>query len=419
MKNIWYFHQYATTPNYNGHLRPYLFAKNCKNIKITVFASSFLYFTGDNLIKNHNSFLLENVDGVDFVFLKTRNVKKKIFSRINGMFDFSKSLTRNYKKLIRLKIVNRPDAIICSSPDLLVLSTGEKIAKKLKVPCICEVRDLWPENLFNDISFLKEKSILGKCLTNFEHKIYKKSDAIVFTKEGDINYLKEKQWLVSCNGDVDDKKCFYINNGVDFEKYNRDLNNSKFTCSTSKKIITYAGAISGTNNVLNIVECARLMKSNQDVVFHIYGFGGEVSKMLSLMKKYDLDNIFYFGRLERCDMPKMLSYSFANLLNYGNNYNWTRGNSSNKLFEYMASGRPVISSAKMNYSPLNKYLCGIEASENTPEGLRDAINYLLSLSPLDYSKMCSNAKKGAKEFDYVLLSSRLENVVNYVIKGDL
>ena len=95
-------------------------------------------------------------------------------------------------------------------------------SKKLKIPCICEVRDLWPEAIFA-VGKAKESSLLGKLLVAGEHWIYKKADALVFLKEGDTNYLKERKWTQEQGGDIDFKKCYYINNGVDIEVFNKEI----------------------------------------------------------------------------------------------------------------------------------------------------------------------------------------------------
>ena len=64
-----------------------------------------------------------------------------------------------------------------------------------------------------------------------------------------------------------------------------------------------------------------------------------------------LTNIKMKGFVNKQFIPYILSKSSVNILNYSNTqYNWSRGNSSNKLFEYMASGKPIISTVKMGYS---------------------------------------------------------------------
>jgi len=51
------------------------------------------------------------------------------------------------------------------------------------------------------VSNLKEKSIIGRLLTAGEHWIYKRADALIFTKEGDTDYIKEKGWDTDHDGD--------------------------------------------------------------------------------------------------------------------------------------------------------------------------------------------------------------------------
>src|SRR5699024_11969188 len=87
---------------------------------------------------------------------------------------------------------SKPDLIIASSPHPLAMVAGIKIAKKLNIPCLCEIRDFWPEVFFmNDT--IKKNSISGKILFKGEHCIYKKTKRIILLKEGDRNYLKKNK----------------------------------------------------------------------------------------------------------------------------------------------------------------------------------------------------------------------------------
>jgi hypothetical protein len=62
-------------------------------------------------------------------------------------------MTLFYKNLIPTahdyaKAHGRPDVIIASSVHPLTMVAGIRIAKRMKIPCICEIRDLWPEAIF-------------------------------------------------------------------------------------------------------------------------------------------------------------------------------------------------------------------------------------------------------------------------------
>jgi len=67
-------------------------------------------------------------------------------------------------------IYGKPGLILASSVHPLTLVAGLKIAQRFRIPCICEIRDLWPEAIFA-FNKVEEKSILGKILTAGEHWI--------------------------------------------------------------------------------------------------------------------------------------------------------------------------------------------------------------------------------------------------------
>ena len=192
-KNVWFFHHYATPPTIPGLNRPYDFAKNllANNYECTVFSSSYLHYVGENLVKD-DSLYCEIVDNnVPFVFIKTTPYYDNGPLRIKNMISFYRNLFPVAKKYSDLQ--GKPDVIIASSAHPFTLIAGQKIAKKFGIPCICEVRDLWPES-FVAYNIIKKKNPLLKLLYAGEKWIYKKADKLIFTMEGGKDYIIEKGW---------------------------------------------------------------------------------------------------------------------------------------------------------------------------------------------------------------------------------
>jgi glycosyltransferase involved in cell wall biosynthesis len=324
------------------------------------------------------------------------------------------SVTRSYLK----RTGEKPDLIYASSPHPLALVAGIKIARKYKVPCICEIRDLWPETIFA-FGKTQESSMLGRLLIAGEHWIYKNADELVFLKEGDVDYLKEKQWNTEQGGDIELRKCHYINNGVDVKAFDeqvdseilndKDLLDEKFN-------VVYAGAIRPINNVGNILDAAVLLKEYEDIQFIIYGDGNQLEFLKRRIHDEGMKNVKMKGYVDKKYVPYVLSMSSVNILNYSQTkYNWSRGNSSNKLFEYMASGKPIISTVRMGYCPLKKYNCGVSLKEDTPSELAEAILAVYNMPKEEYSKMGKNARLGAREFDYKVLTNKLISVMESLV----
>ena len=416
--SVWYFHQYATLPTLNGLYRPYLFGKVSKDCKYTVFASSYQHYSETNVITDDSEYIEKLVDGVKFVFISTHSSKGSIIRRIMGMLEYAYKANK-VAVMISKHEQERPDIIVASSPDLYTLVLGICLGKKFRKPVICEVRDLWPENLFNKSWYLREGGLIGRLGLFIEHWCYKKADAIVFTKEGDKDHILEQGWDTEHGGDINITKCNYINNGVDLSSINDKI--QKYTIKDddygTKFVVTYVGAIRSTNNIDIILDAAKSLIARKDIVFHIYGDGNLVDKMNKRIVDENISNVKYKGYIENKFVPFVLSKSFVNLLNYGNNYNWTRGCSSNKLFDYMASGKPIISTVKMGYSPIVNYKCGIELDENSGKCLSKAILRMLSLSTDEYMKLCENAKKASLDYDITRLSEKYSNVIIRLING--
>lgn len=416
-KKVWLWNHYATDMYKNRGGRHYWFAQNLikQGYEPTIFCANTFHNKPEFIDTKKEKFATDVRDKIPFVFVKTTTAIGNGIDRVKnmGLFYFNLfSVVRNC-----VKLYGRPDIIIASSVHPLTMIAGIKIAKKLNIPCICEVRDLWPEAIFS-FNRVKEKSLLGRFLTAGEYWIYKKADALIFTKEGDTDYIKEKRWDTGQGGKINLNKCHYINNGVDIEAFeissikdkidDKDLGDKKFN-------ITYVGAIRPVNKVGNILDAAAILRDEKDIQFLIYGDGNQKKMLEKRIIDEKLKNVKVKGFVNKRYIPYILSKASVNLLNYSpTQYNWSRGNSSNKLFEYMASGKPIISTVKMGYSILNKYNCGIELEKSTPSELADSILKVKNMPKNEYNMMGQNAKNGAKDFDFKKLTLKLVDVIESV-----
>lgn len=420
---IWLMNHYATSMFRDKAGRHYWFAKKLEEYghDVTVFCATTFLNNSENIDTGKSKYLIEKTDGTPFVFVKTCSYNGNGIDRVKNMGAFFLNLMPSAKKYA--KTHGKPDVIVASSVHPLTMVAGILLAKEMKIPCICEIRDLWPEAIFS-FGKLTEKSLFGKILVKGEHWIYKKADALIFTKEGDTDYLKEKGWTTAQGGDIDLAKCNYINNGVNLAAYTEQITSETFEdadlLNDSKFNVVYAGTVRPVNNVGNLLDCAKILKNKQgyeNVQFLIFGDGSELETLRKRATDEELDNVKLKGFAPRKYIPYILSKSSVNILNYSQNeYNWTRGNSSNKLFEYMASGKPIISTVKMGYSIINRYKCGVELDVCTPECLADAIIRFRDMPQEEYSQLGMNAYKGAKDFDFDALTKKLLTVIEGVIE---
>ena len=417
---IWIMNHYANMPCNGPSLRHFYFAKWLKAYGWTpiVFASNVLHLNNKEIVitKGKYEYKVEQSEKIPFVYVKTSPYRGNGLSRIRNMFSFFINLLLMSKSFAQA--YGKPDIILASSVHPLTCVAGIILARKFSVPCIAEIRDLWPEAIFA-YGKLKDTSLLGRVLLCGEKWIYKNADAIIFTKEGDVNYIREKHWDSEQGGPIDIDKCFYINNGVDLAKFVNDVKENKLDDPDLLDVkafnVVYAGAIRPVNNVELLIDTAKIiLKEDPSIKFLIYGDGTDRERLEKRARSEGITNVYFKGFVEKKYIPYILSKSSVNILNYSQSkFNWARGNSSNKLFEYMASGKPIISTVKMGYCILTRYNCGFSTERNDADALADTILKVKNLPREEYERMARNASAGAKDFDFQQLTQKLIEVIDY------
>jgi glycosyltransferase involved in cell wall biosynthesis len=397
-----------------GLTRPYDFAKNLSNYNCTIFSSSYLHYSGDDLINDNSLYREIKENDIPFVFIRTTAYKNSRLLRVKNMFDFYRNLFRVSKEYSYLN--GNPDVIFASSAHPLTLIAGQKIAKEYGVPCICEVRDLWPES-FVAYKIFNVKNPILKLLYLGEKWIYKKADKLVFTMEGGKDYIIHQRWDKEQGGPIDMEKVNHINNGVDLNlfEYNRDtyvFDDEDLDNGRTFKVI-YAGSIRLVNNVKSIIDAAQVIKNKNisHIEFLIYGDGSDREHLEKYCLDNKIQNVKFKGFVDKKKIPYILSKSNLNILHFEQNNIKQYGASLNKLFEYFASGKPTVSDCEFGYDLIEKYNCGRVIDNANADQLADAIIHFSKMSKEEYATYCTNAIKAAHDYDFKVLSKKLEGLL--------
>ena len=81
------------------------------------------------------------------------------------------------------------------------------------------------------------------------------------------------------------------------------------------------------------------------------------------------------------------------------------------MFEYFASGKPTLSNIKCGYDILEKYKCGITVNGGSAEALAEGILKFYNMPKEEYNIYCKNAFEAARDFDFIILTDKLEKVL--------
>ncbi len=359
----------------------------------------------NTIINVENNLYVEKIgaDNVPYVFVKTRpyagNGKDRILNMIDYYINIKPVLNRYKSK------ENLPDIILASSVHPLTLIAGIKWAHKNKINCICEIRDLWPET-FVEMGVIKKNNILTKLLYRGEKWIYKNADKLIFTMEGGIKYIEDRKW----NADINLLKVYYLNNGVDLEKFYK--NKKEFyleddDLNSNYKKIVYTGSLRYANRLNDLIEVAKIFNDNKkDIKILIYGDGDYKEKLENECKGRELNNIIFKGKVDKKFIPYILSKGDINVVTGVNTGIGKYGVSWNKLFEYIASEKPIIANFDMGeYNIIENNGIGIAKRFDSPEDFSHGIMELLNKK----NKIKNNNMKN--KYDYKNLSIELLNII--------
>ena len=176
------------------------------------------------------------------------------------------------------------------------------------------------------------------------------------------------------------QKILVARDAVDLAKFasakqNRDVW-VRHGISPEKKIVLYAGTLATEKGVHTLARVATLVSSNVQIVF----LGGVLEQVEAFRRAYgDLKNVSILGRVDYGAVPEYVVS--ADILVLPDSGDFTYSNlytSPMKLFEYMASKRPIIASDVPSLGEVLDDTTATFFKADSSESLRDAIHYVLS-----------------------------------------
>ena len=402
---IWLINHYAVPPQYYPLARQNYFAKNLMRLghEVTIFAASTVHNSDLNLIEDDTPYREDVVDGVHYVLIRCKSYHGNGVSRILNMLEFARKLPGVCNKY------PRPDAIVATSMPSMSCAAGIKLARKYGCRGIAEIADLWPESIIAfGIAGPHNPAVLY--LRRLEKWIYTKSDAVVFTMEGAYDYIKEQHWESA----VPRSKVHYINNGVDLELF--DYNREHFKAEDKDledpetfKVV-YTGSIRRVNGLGLLLDTAKEVK-NPRVRFLIWGDGDERAALEQRVRDEYIDNVIFKGRVEKKFVPSIVSRADVNIAHCISTPVDRYGISFNKMFEYFAAGKIVLSDFPTEYNPALQCHAGITVEEASAPNIAEAIEHLAALPEEERRRFEENSRAAAHKYDFKNLTNELLKLI--------
>jgi glycosyltransferase involved in cell wall biosynthesis len=393
--NIWIFNHHALTPDMSGGTRHFDFAKELikRGHKVTIFASSFHYATHKEL-KNYteNYFIKESYDGVDFIWLKTRPYQGNGIGRVLNMLDYM------FKVQNISLTCKKPDVIIGSSVHLFAVYAAYKVAKKFDVPFIMEVRDIWPQTLI-DLGMSKWHPFVI-LLGYLEKFLYKKAAKIITLLPFAYRHIEKFG--------VKKENIIWISNGVDISNF-IDIKSNKSEYFN----VTYTGSISTANVLETLFYVAKKLDKKYNIQFNIVGDGNLKDVFKNYVKEENITNVNFIDSVSKDKIPQILADSDILYVGLKDSPLYKYGISLNKIYDYLASSKPIIFASNAENNPIDDAKAGITIPPEDEIMLQKSILKLYTMSEKERKSNFSNGFEYVKNnFSIQSLTDKLENLLN-------
>jgi len=285
-------------------------------------------------------------------------------SRLKRMW---KTVNLVYKKALEL------NATLYHIHDPELLRIAKKLKKRGKIVIYDAHEDLPRQILSKNYIPLFLRKIISRVTERFENKIVKKLDGVITATP----FIKERFILVNKN--VIDINNFPLINEIDINVDNKE--------TIKKNKICFIGGISKIRGLFEVVKSIE----NLNIEFDL---AGEIPSNLEeeLKKIKGWDKVNKLGYIDRKTSLQLKSVCLAGIVTFYPEPNHINAQ-PNKIFEYMASGLPVIGS----HFPLWKLIiednnCGLCVNPLEPEEISKAIIYIQN-HPDEAKIMGENGKK--------------------------
>lgn len=323
--------QAFVSPNEPGHTRHFELAQYLRQQghNLTIVASDLNYQTGQRIIERRGLAAEQTVDGVRI--LRTYiypALHRSYFWRIVSFLSFM------FSSVIASLRVKDADLILGTTPPIFQALSAWLVAFLRRKPFLLEVRDLWPEFIVGMGVFTNP--VLIKLARWLESFLYARATHILVNSPAYVEYLHGKG--------VPPQKITFIPYGTDVDMFTPEIDGSPVRRRLGledKFIVLYAGALGQANDIYTLLRAAQRLKVEPNIRIVLFGDGKERTRLQEEAARLELNNVLFAGVAPKKEMPAVLASADACLAILQNIPSF-RMTYPNKVFDYMAAGRPTV-----------------------------------------------------------------------------
>ena len=296
--------------------------------QVTIIASPVSYLTGHAAQKRMHWIERQSPEpGITILRTYTYSALHKSF--VHRIFSFLSFMLSSFLAGLQVRHV---DLVWGTSPPIFQGVTAWLLARLKRAPFLFEVRDLWPA--FAIAVGVLKNPLLQRASLWLERFLYRHADRVMVNSPGFIDHVTSRgaRWVELIPNGADPDMFDPQGDGMTFRQANHLEN---------KFLVVYAGAHGMSNDLEIVLQAAACLRDTPEIHFVFVGDGKEKSNLIDQAATLKLTNVCFLPPVPKDQMREVLAAADACLaiLKPLDLYSTTY---PNKVFDYMAAGRPII-----------------------------------------------------------------------------
>lgn len=294
--------------------------------RVTVITSPVSYMTGQARLGKRSE---QTSPGGRVTILRVYTYAALHRSFVHRVFSFFSFMASSLVAGLRVRQV---DLVWGTSPPIFQGATAWALARWKQVPFLFEVRDLWPAFAIQ-VGVLRNRPLirLSEWLERF---LYRHADRVMVNSPGFSAHVQERGA----------RKIELVPNGADPAMFDPQADGAAYRREhglEGKFVVLYAGAHGMSNDLGIVLQAAQQLLDRPEIALALVGDGKEKPALMARAQTLGLSNVHFLPPVPKLGMAEALAAADAclGILKpvplYATVY-------PNKVFDYMAAGRPVL-----------------------------------------------------------------------------
>ena len=294
-------------------------------------------------------------------------------------------------------LLPRADYLLVESPPLFLGMSGFWLSLLKRARMIFNVSDLWPESATR-LGILRPDGMAHRLSTWLEGFCYRRAWLISGQSKGILSSITDR---------FPSSLTYHLSNGVDSTRFGPQERKQATHDNMSRNgevVALYAGLHGLAQGLDQVLDAAGRLRDSQGYRFVLIGDGPEKRALMQRARKEQLASVSFLDPVSSAEMPALVASADIVLVILKT---YIPGAVPSKLYEAMASGRPVVLVAEGEAAQIvQENNAGLVVKPGDVDGLAKAIRRLCENSLLR-EELGQNGRRAAERtYDRTMIANR-------------